>query len=166
MAKNEKNKKHRVGRVKKLHTSAASLKPAISTKASRLSRVKLSKSHLLFFSLVFAIIGGYAILKSFAASTATVTVTNTTGANIQTQLSTNIVPYYPLNTVTGAQAKFNALHPPYVRLHIGDDSTAMPEERQNQWANQGESRAFESLDELVSEVFQANQQPLMNIKFA
>jgi hypothetical protein len=127
---------------------------------------RFSKTNLAIFGVIFAAIGGFFIYSSFAASTATVTVTNTTTGTMQTQLSTNIVPYFPLNSTAGAQTKFNALHPPFVRLHIGHDSTAMPEIKQNLWKNTGETRAFESLDELVNEVYASNQQVLMNIKFA
>src|SRR5438270_13054795 len=78
----------------------------------QLKRSRFSRQQLGVFAAVFALIGSYFVIHSFAASTATITVTNTTNGTIQTQLSTNIVPYYPLNTVAGAQAKFNSLHPP------------------------------------------------------
>lgn len=136
-----------------------------------LARVSFNASRLLIFVLVFGSLGSYLIFKSSAASTANITVSNTNVGTIQTNLSTNLVTWAPLNSTAGAQTKFNALHPPYVRIHLGDDGLpTMPEIQQNQWANNiagnTESRPFENLDELVSEVYAAGQQPLMNVKFA
>src|SRR5206468_870977 len=120
---------------------------------------------------LFGAVGVRMLFHGSAAATATVTVTNSPGATIQTQLSTNIVTWAPLNKVASTQTKFNALHPPLVRLHIGDDGLpTMPEIRQNAWANSiggyTETRPFMYLDELVNEVYAANQEPMMNIKFA
>jgi hypothetical protein len=140
-------------------------------KRTSLYRASFSPAHLLVFVLIFACLGGRLIYKSLAATTANVTVTNTNAGTVNTQLSTNIVTWAPLNGTTGAQTKFNSLHAPLVRIHLGDDGIpTMPEIRQNQWANNigsySESRPFEFLDELVSEVYASGQDPLMNVKFA
>lgn len=109
-----------------------------------------------------------------SSSSTTITVTTTPQTTIQTQLSTNNVWAGSLDQAPGGPASFDALHAPLVRIHVGDDGGAvsMPEVQQGQWANvhlpggEPESRPFENLDTLVSDVFAAGQQPLMNIKFA
>jgi titin len=90
-----------------------------------------------------------------------VTVTNTAGAALSTQLSTNSVWPGMLDQTPNGQAELNALQAPYVRLHVGDDGDpkALPEIDQGQWD-------FSHLNGLVNNVFAARQQPLMNIKFA
>jgi len=66
-----------------------------------------------------------------------------------------------MNDGPSTKAKFNALHAPLVRIHAGDDGgyPALPELKQNQWS-------FTNLNELVNNVFDSGQVPLMNPKFA
>lgn len=137
-------------------------------KAKGIVEHRFSRPVFVAFCLLFGVVGTYMIYRSFAASVATVTVTNTPGTTIETQLSTNDVWSGLIDDAPGGQAKMNALHAPLVRLHVGDDSgaRAMPEIRQGQWANQNESRPFFNLDRLVNNVFASGQQPLMNVKFA
>ena len=113
-------------------------------------------------------IGALPQFVTLAATTASVTVTGSQNGTIQTQLSTNNVWAGSVESAPGGQAKLNALQAPLVRLHVGDDggAPALPEIRSGQWANTGESRPFQNLDTLVTNVFTAGQQPLMNVKFA
>ncbi len=112
--------------------------------------------------------------RQSASSASTITVTTTPQAIIQTRLSTNNVWAGSIDQAPGGPASFDALHAPLVRIHVGDDggNVSMPEVQQGQWANvhlpggEPESRPFENLDTLVSDVFAAGQQPLLNIKFA
>lgn len=97
-----------------------------------------------------------------ATATATVFVTNVATGKIQTQMSTNNVWSGMIDQATGAQAKLNALHAPFVRIHAGDDGgaqEAMPEIKYNNWD-------FSALNALVDNVTKTGQKPLMNIKFA
>lgn len=97
-----------------------------------------------------------------ASSDPTVTVTDTAGPIVSTQLSTNNVWSGMLDQAPNGQAELNALHAPFVRIHVGDDggsAEAMPEIKQGQWS-------FSNLDALVNDVSTTGQQSLMNIKFA
>jgi hypothetical protein len=133
-------------------------------KALRRPYTGLARLRLELLLIAFFICTGlYFTLRSAAAGTATVTVTSTQAGTIQTQLSTNNVWAGLVDNAPGGQAKLNALHAPLIRLHVGDDGGApaepMPEIQHNQWS-------FANLDVLVNDVFNAGQQPLMNIKFA
>lgn len=137
------------------------------------------KNHLLLCGFVLVLLVALNLIaypnqSRASSSSTTITVTNTPQGTIHTQLSTNNVWAGSIDQAPGGPASFDALHAPLVRIHVGDDGGAvsMPEVQQSQWANvhlpggEPESRPFENLDTLVSDVFAAGQQPLMNIKFA
>lgn len=98
---------------------------------------------------------------SFAAASGVTVSGSTTGAVLQTQLSTNNVWSGMVDLTPGAQDKLNSLKAPLVRIHAGDDGdpAAMPELKQGVWD-------FKALNALVDNSFKTGQEPLMNIKFA
>jgi hypothetical protein len=100
-------------------------------------------------------------IRQRAASSATVTVSNTAMGTTQTQLSTNIVTWgSDFTLIPNGQVSLNALQLPLVRLHVGDDGgPAMPEINQGSWD-------MATLNTMVNDVFASGQQPMMNIKFA
>jgi hypothetical protein len=112
-------------------------------------------------AIALTILGWLSAVDVRASTSPAVSVGGTSGATLSAQLSTNDVWSGMVDQAPGGQASLNALHAPYVRIHVGDDGwpEAMPEIVQNQWS-------FASLDALVNNVFAAGEQPLMNIKFA
>jgi hypothetical protein len=96
-----------------------------------------------------------------AATSSTITVTNTAIGTTQTQLSTNIVTWASdMTQIPNGQATLNAMHLPLVRLHVGDDGgSAMSEINQGSWD-------MTTMNTMVNDVFATGQQPLLNIKFA
>lgn len=138
-------------------TPAGCIRHGLFQPLSRVSRCRPAAT----FALL-AILGFTFAASARASGNPSVTVTNTAGPLLNTQLSTNDVWAGMLGQTPAGQSEFNTLHAPLVRLHIGDDGTnppALPEINKNQWD-------FSSLDALVNDVFTAGEQPLLNIKFA
>jgi hypothetical protein len=113
--------------------------------------------------LLLGVVAGIS-LHSPVAKAASATIGVDAASNLgalQAQMSTN----YMWNTIpdsSGNQAKLDALAPPLLRIHAGDDGTTpptAPDQVRGSWD-------FTNLDAMVNQVRHYGGRPMLNIKFA